>query len=431
MAVLVLWVYRLVGGLVALVGIPYLLLFRRREALERLGGSRGERRFGTLWIHAASLGEYEAARPIIEAWSAHGAAARILVSCTNRLARQRLVERLPEGARARLAPLDFWPCVDRALAREQPACIVFVETEIWPEWIAAARRRQIPVAVVNARISDRTLPRYRMLRVFLGPLLAGLRVIGCRSEEDRRRWIEIGAPEDRCLVWGNTKYEIGDRSRNRPSGDDARRFVLVAGSMRTGEEMLLDLVDAIGADRLRLVVAPRHLTTLGRWERACLHRSVAFRRFSTCGLDPIGGSDGTGQVLRARDSGLPPVLLVDVMGLLCPLYRCADAAFVGGTWVAIGGHNLFEAAREGIPVLFGESIAEVRDVAACLLEMSGGIRVSDVASLAEEVDRLRRDPEARVKMGEAARAAAERLAGAGERAVGRLREWGIFPGSES
>ena len=421
----------MVWFLFALVGVPYLVFFRRGEARERLGGARGAPRPGCLWVHAASLGEYEAARPIVESWSAGGDAGRLLVSCTNRSARQRLAERLPGGARTRLAPLDLLPCIRRALELERPACIVFVETEIWPEWIAEATRRGIPVAFVSARISDRTLPRYRRFRALLRPLLMRLQVIGCRSEEDRRRWIEIGAPEDRCLAWGNTKHEAGPRRPTPLSSETGERFVLVAGSMRSGEESILDLVEAVGAERLRLVVAPRHLARLVRWERACLRRGVAFRCTSTCGLDPVREPGRTGRVLRSGDAGLPPVLLVDAMGLLCPFYRCADAAFVGGTWVPIGGHNLFEPAREGIGVFFGGSIAEVRDVAASLLETGGGLQVESVRALVKGVERLLEDPPARAGMGEAARESADQLAGAAARTLAGLRERGIPPGSGS
>jgi 3-deoxy-D-manno-octulosonic-acid transferase len=417
--------YQVAAGIAVGLGSVYLVLFRLNEIRERLGGRRGRGPGKVTWVHAASLGEFEAAWPVIQAagWADHPE--RLLVSCTNASARARLGQRLPAGARARIAPLDFWPCVDHALASEEPVALLFFETEIWPAWILAAARRKIPIAIVSARLSDRSFPRYRALKRSLRDLLSHVSAIGCRSEEDRRRWIEIGAPAERCHPWGNTKYDAGEPPVHRPH-DPSDRFVFVAGSVRPGEEGVLDVAAAIPRDGIRLVIAPRHLAAVPRWEEACFRRGLDCRRTGIAGLDVQSEFTGGQRALRDAGRSLPTVLIVDQIGHLRAFYRVADAAFVGGTWVPIGGHNLFEPAREGIPVFFGPAISGVRDAAEALLATGGGMQVDDPQALSLAVQHLRADAEERRRMGRHARLAAESLAGGVGRTVEGLKAAGFL-----
>ncbi|MBM3286104.1 MAG: hypothetical protein FJY88_01955 [Candidatus Eisenbacteria bacterium] len=424
-------VYQAIAALGALIGILYLAIRRPGEIGERLGlGPRRAR--GGVWIHAASLGEFEAALPLLGPQGLASEPDGILLSCTNATARERIRARLPAGARVRLAPIDLLPCVAGALARERPRLLLFLETEIWPAWILAAAKRGIPMALASGRLSDRSLPRYRLLRGALRPVLSRFKVIGCRTEEDRRRWIAIGAPPDRCRVWGNTKYALGTApSRPRRGARAAReRRLLVGGSLRRGEESILDLLDGGRERRWRLLLAPRHLSSLDRWEDCLLRRGVPAARLSLAGIDPAGSPEGAQALLR-RDDRLPPVLLLDRMGLLQPSYRIADAAFVGGTWVPIGGHNLFEAAREGIPVFFGPSTAGVRDAAEALTATGGGRCVEGPHELAAALDALDRDPGGFDSMGEAALRAAVSLCGGAERTLRGLAAAGLLTSSAS
>jgi 3-deoxy-D-manno-octulosonic-acid transferase len=417
--------YQLAAAFAVSAGAVYLALFRFHELRERLGGGGRGARGDVIWIHAASLGEFEAAWPVVRACGWSETPARLLFSCTNAAARRRLQERLPAGARARIAPLDFWPCVARALARERPVALVFIETEIWPAWIVAASRRGIPIVILSARLSDSSFPRYRRLRGFLRSVLSRISAIGCRTEEDRKRWIAIGAAEDRCFVWGNTKYDAGSLGlqQTRRAGD---LFLLVAGSVRPGEEEILDLVNRQAMTPIRLVLVPRHLPTVPHWEEACARRGLGCRRSSLSGFDFRRGAAGAGQALRRSDPTLPPILIVDEIGLLNELYGIADAAFVGGTWAPIGGHNLFEPARQGIPVFFGHSLSGVRDAAGALVASGGGIEVADAGVLATAIDRVAMNEEERARIGRQARQAAESLAGGVERTVAGLRAVGFL-----
>ncbi|MFB3907822.1 MAG: 3-deoxy-D-manno-octulosonic acid transferase [Candidatus Eisenbacteria bacterium] len=452
--------YQALASLAVALAIPLLLLFSRESLAERLGGgaaapgraaeqapalgpiagesasvaarARRAASDGPIWVHAASLGEFEAAAPLLRAWTGRGIP--VLVSCTNRTARERIGKRLPRGASVRLAPLDLLPLAARALRREAPTALVFIETEIWPAWILAARRRRIPVAFVSARLSDRAFPRYRRLRILLAPLLRSAAVIGCRTEEDRARWIAIGADASRCHVWGNTKYEAGQpppAQAERPArqasaaaggandGHGSDPFVLVCGSVRPGEEEVLLL--AAREPRVRLVVAPRHLRALDRWESEALRRGLATARISRVGLE----GDGEDLAQAVREDGLPQVLLVDRMGVLPAFYRAGDAAFVGGTLVPVGGHNLFEPAREGKPVLFGPFTSGVRDVAEALLASGGGAQVAGGADLARHVAPWIENRDGAIQAGRASRSAAENLGGAAERTLAGLASIGI------
>ena len=223
------------------------------------------------------------------------------------------------------------------------------------------------------------------MRFFLKPLLRPVVAIGCRTEEDRRRWIAIGAPPDACHAWGNTKYALDGTEAISGSADPRAAFVLVAGSVRPGEEALLEVLSSFEPGRLRLVVVPRHLREMGDWEEACFRRGHRLP-------SPQSGRDRSRRaprsaacVLRERGDELPSALLVDRIGVLRVLYAAADAAFVGGTWIPLGGHNLFEPAREGVPVFFGPSISGVRDAADAIETCDGGACVDGPVQLAAEI----------------------------------------------
>jgi 3-deoxy-D-manno-octulosonic-acid transferase len=418
--------YQALVALLLLVTLPWWALFRMREIVERSGGGAAPPAPGTFWVHAASLGEYEAAAPIVEAWAARWGAERLLVTCTNAAARQRLLARLPRGARARIAPLDFWPFVERSLARERPACLLFVETEVWPAWIAAASRRGVRIGIVNGRVSNRTLPRYRRLRALLGPILGKLRVIGCRTEEDRSRWISIGAPAERCAVWGNTKY-VAAPAPESPIRGAGEAVVVAAGSMRPGEEAILELPSLFPPGSIQLVLAPRHMKDLPAWEKAALERGLVTRRWGHVGMPADAATPALRRALRSRvPSG---ILLVDRLGILRSIYRASDAAFVGGSWVPRGGHNLYEPAREGCPVFFGPSHASFGDVAAELERTGGGACARDVRELAARLAPLVDATPASSRMGHAAWQASQALSGAAARSLAGLGAAGFPAGA--
>jgi 3-deoxy-D-manno-octulosonic-acid transferase len=300
--------------------------------------------------------------------------------------------------RCRLAPLDHPWCVETALRRVSPALLTLVETELWPSWIAAAERSGVPVVLVSGRLSDGSFAGYRRFGGIFRRALGRVAAVGARSELDAERFRALGAPAARVSVTGDLKLEPQDSSP-APADElvallgDAPR--IVAGSTRPGEEALwLDALDRIeqGGAAPALVLVPRQPARAGEVERLASRRG---RRVLLRGR-------AAGQKLAAGD-----VLVVDTMGELAALYGRSSVAFVGGTLVPVGGHNILEPVLAGRPVLHGPHTESVRH-AVEILEGSGAGRVAaDADALARVALAWLNDPERTRALGEAGRAALE------------------------
>jgi 3-deoxy-D-manno-octulosonic-acid transferase len=298
--------------------------------------------------------------------------------------------------------------VEAALARVRPAALVLIETELWPSWLAAAERRGVPVALVSGRVSDHSYPRYLRMRRIIAPALRRIAALGARTDADAERFLALGAPPARVRVTGDLKLEPAEQAR--PLAPDLARVLgasplIVAGSTHPGEEIaaLSALAQVEQADMTAsLVLAPRRL---GRAEEVA--RIVRTSR----------------RVLRRRtllgDSPLQPgeVLLLDSVGELAPLYARAEVAFVGGSLVSVGGHNVLEPVFAGRPVLFGPHTENARHSAEILEAVGAGIRVADAGDLARAVVALLADPRAARRRGEAGRTALAAHRGSAERAA--------------
>lgn len=365
------------AAMTALVGLPIGLLgaaFRpgwRTGLAERLG-LRSPQGSGPapVWIHGASVGELQAALRLIDPLQARGVAVvATTTTATARALARRLRPELPSG----LAPLDHpWPTA-AALRRTAPSALVLIETELWPSWIAAATRLDVPVLVVSGRISDRSFPRYRRLRRLLAPTLARISAVGARSEVDAERFVALGVPGDRVEVTGDLKL-APPAAPPRLDPELARALSAapcwVAGSTHPGEELAAwratEEVRARG-EKLVLVVAPRHPEKQDAAEAA----------LRAAGARPRRRSKLTGAPLEDGD-----VLLLDTLGELAGLYGVARAAFVGGSLVPVGGHNLLEPLQAGCPVLFGPHVGNARESARLLIRTGAGTQVSDAQALA-------------------------------------------------
>ena len=341
---------------------------------------------GGAWLHAASVGEAQAALPLIaELRQLPRGPHPHLLSATTLAGRETSRANCPDLPVA-LAPLDHRWCVDAALTRVQPRALVMLETEIWPQWIAAAARKRVPVALVSARVSDRSFPRYRRVSRLLRPTFRRISAVGARSEEDAERFLALGVPASRVSVTGDLK--LASTLVPHPVAGDVARLLgdtayLVAGCTHEGEESAalasLEACERVGL-AVALVVAPRHLdrsAAVARELEGAGRRVV--RRSESSGAAPLGAGD---------------VLLLDTLGELAGLYRGAVVAFVGGTLAPVGGHNLLEPLGGGCPVVFGPHCQNVREAAAMLSEWGAGQRVESADELAETVARVARNPSA-------------------------------------
>lgn len=360
---------------------------------------------GSIWLHAASVGESLAALRLVDELVRRGHA--VSMSTTTTTGRDLLRRTRPDLA-VRLAPLDHPFAVSAALTRVAPRALVLVETELWPSWIAGARRRGIPVAIVSGRISDRSFPRYRALRRLLRPTLARLALVGARAEEDAQRFVALGVDASRVRVTGDLKLEAP--ASPRALGDALSRVlgdipILVAGSTHPGEEeaalIALAQAEAAGFD-CALVLAPRHPGRSA--DVAALVRAAGRRVVLHSALPAAALSRGD-------------VLVLDSIGELGTVYGAATLAFVGGTLVPVGGHNLLEPAQAGRPVVFGPQIANVRDAAERVLRADAGAVVEDGAALGAAFVTALRDPGSARARGEAGRSALAIHHGSAERSA--------------
>lgn len=360
---------------------------------------------GALWVHGASVGEILAASRLIDRLLKDG---HRVVASTVTLTGREVMRRTRPEVPCHLAPLDHPWCVDAALARVCPRALVLIETELWPGWIAAATRAGVPVALVSGRVSDRTFPRYRRLRWALAPTLARLAAVGARTEIDRERFLALGAVPERVHVTGDLKLEREEGPR--PLAADLDRALrgsplFVAGSTHSGEEMAaLAALTEIESRGLRavLVLAPR------RPDRATEVARVARR---------------AGRLVRRRtalgESVMRPgeVLVLDTVGELAPLYARADVAFVGGSLVPRGGHNILEPVFAGRPVLFGRHTSNVRHAVEILEPCGAGRRVDDPRDLGRAAGALLGDPEGARRCGERGREVLRGHRGSAQRAA--------------
>jgi 3-deoxy-D-manno-octulosonic-acid transferase len=374
----------------------------------RLSMERAER----LWVHAASVGEVKAAEAFLrEIPRRFPGMTRVLTTTT--VAGEELARRLELAEEVRLAPLDLPFAVRGAVRRWRPRAAVLIETELWPHWIRVLNEEDVPLVVVNGRISDRTFRSYRLFSRLWSPLLAKFARVGAQSPVHAERYLALGARPERVVMTGNLKFDrpLPDLGRvaplRRAYGFSDADWVWVCGSTHPGEE---DALIAAAADLrreapLKLVMAPRHVER-GRDVRRRLEKAGFTARCRTS-LDAPGTFDA---------------LVLDTVGELSDLYGVASAAFVGGSWVPHGGQNPLEPARWGIPVLFGPHMDNFREMAELFLRNDAARAVSDEKDLRDALGALRRDPESARRRGEAARRTADGQRGALDASLRLLME---------
>jgi 3-deoxy-D-manno-octulosonic-acid transferase len=352
----ILWgLYQLATGAALIVAGPFLLARRGGHYLPTLSGRLGRAKGpaalpGALWIHAVSVGEVGVAATLAKALPRE---TPLLVTTVTPTGQERARAAFAGRAEVAYLPFDLGFAVRRFFRRHQPRALVLAEGDYWPLVLREARRRGLPIAVVNGRVGDRSFGRMRRLRRLLGPLFAGVGRFGVQSAQDRDRLLELGIEPGRVAVTGNLKYESPEPTLE-PGLEEALRAlaggrpVLLAGSTMPGEEaMVLDAFrQAGGGERALLVLAPRHPE---RWNE----------------VDALLRSRGENAVRRTAlpASGRPAVVLLDSLGELAGLYRLAAAAFIGGTLAPTGGHNPLEAARFGVPLAVGPAMFNFREMA--------------------------------------------------------------------
>jgi len=421
--------YSLLLLLVLIVSTPWWLVQMLRHGKyrsgwsERLGRVPGrlvtDRAGNTIWIHAVSVGEVRAISRLLEDLKVQLPGWRIVVSTTTDTG-QKLARQSFGDNNVFYVPLDL-PMAVRAYVRAlRPALMVLAESEFWPNLLRCARESGASIAVVNARISDRSLPGYLRFRKLLVRVLQNVDLFLARSAEDAQRLIRIGASVERVQVSGNLKFEVrpparSEIARHLGSAVQQERIgpVIVAGSTLEGEEaMLLDTFRQVAAayPRAFLVLAPRHPERFEAVAALLAASHLPFQRRSAWSASEPPPREG--------------VFLLDSIGELAALYGFADIAFIGGSLVPGGGHNVLEAAQFGAAILVGPHTENFRDIVD-IFRKADALRIVAPGSLAPTVLQLLENSDERAALGRRALEVMRAQQGATARTVAALL--GLLP----
>lgn len=404
--------YRLLYNLLIHLGLPLALLalykpkkgkpgFGARWA-EHLGRTPASGQEAPLWIHAVSVGETLAISPFIRALKAERPDLPILLTTTTRTGAEQAAK-LGDLVMHRYAPLDYPWAVAAFLKCTKPRALWVMETELWPNWLAACEARHLPVTIINARLSERSCQRYARFQGAFDTLSRPLTHLLCQHQDDAERFARLGIGRERLAVTGSIKFDIQLGDEVQAKGQALRqqlgqsRPVWIAASTHQGEdEQVLAAFDRVlqRHPRALLILVPRHPERFDRVAELCAPYGCVRR---------TGGAP-----IRETDK----VYLGDTMGELPLMLAAADVAFVGGSLVKVGGHNLLEPAALGKPCLTGPAYFNFSDITRQLVAQGGAALVADAAALGEKVSELLADEGERRQMGEQACAVVLRNQGA-------------------
>lgn len=363
---------------------------------------------GSIWVHAVSVGEVQASAPLVRALLERYPARRLVLTTVTPTGAARARSLFGDAVTLRYLPFDLPGSVRRFFERVKPAIAIIMETELWPNLLAECNRRGIPLLMASARISPRSVRRYRRFASLFGGLLSNGIVIAAQSEADAQRFLSIGAHPSRTHVTGNIKFDIvldPDVCRQGGAWREAQargRPTWVAGSTHEGEEgLVLDAHEKVRAEHAGalLVLVPRHPNRFAEVAALLDQRGVSWV------------SRSSGQAIRPETG----VLLGDTMGELMMFYAAADVAFVAGSLVPVGGHNLLEPVAAGASVVTGPHNFNGEEIYRKLVEAGVVTTVADADGLSATVAGLLADAHRRRELGERGRRVVEENRGALER----------------
>jgi 3-deoxy-D-manno-octulosonic-acid transferase len=369
----------------------------------------------SIWIHAVSVGEVLMARALAAALKARYPRLRLFLSTTTMTGQQVARRSLQSVDGVFYFPFDWTFIVRRTLAIVRPRLFIMMETEIWPNLLRECQRRGVKTAVVNGRMSQRSYPRYRMIRGFMSRVLDDIDGFCVQSEQSARRFIDLGANPGRVTVTGSLKFDsldLGPTLQTRARDRVLRYFrfasarpLIVAGSTMKGEEgAVLDAFRRVrtSVPSAMLILAPRHPERMEEVHQACVQEGFRTLRRSELPIDAEPRGD---------------IVLLDTIGELATLYQLATVAFVGWSLVPTGGHNILEPAVFGRPVVFGPHMDNFSEIADAFLANAAGVRVGSDRELGDVLVSLMTDPIRRARLGAAARALVEANRGAKDKTL--------------
>ena len=405
-----------------LLTLPYWLMQRLRHGKYRAGlserlGKIPQRLISqparpTIWVHAVSVGEVLAVSGLVAELKGRFPNYRVVISTTTDTG-QKLARTRFGAENVFYFPLDFAFAIRPYLRWLRPELIVIAETELWPNFLRLGKASRARIAIVNGRISDRSWPRYRRFQHLLARVLRQVDLFLTQTEEDARRLAQIGAPKERIQVTGNLKFDVPAPAAPAIIASLRAAFqqadagpVIVCGSTVEGEEPILlqAFVNILASHpRAVLILAPRHQERFKDVADLLGHLGIRFWRRSLWSGDPI----------------VAGVLLVDSIGELAALYSLADLAFVGGSLVPRGGHNIIEPALHGVPIIVGNHTENFRDIVS-LFQSRDAVRVVGPAELPLAFMELISNPVERIALGDRAAETLRAQMGATQRTMQAL-----------
>lgn len=373
-----------------------------------------------LWIHAVSVGEAMMAIVLIKRLRMQNPRLKVALSTTTSTGRKVAETIKDEQTIILYNPTDFLWGVSRVFDMIQPKILVLVEAEIWPNYLWCAKRREIPIYLINARLSRRTESRYRRFSFFCKPILQLVDLIFAQDEKDISRLEGVGFSPEKIFSVGSLKYDVAEDAHSEVAIDEwwkntgwsPEDQVLLAGSTHAGEELLFaHMVKNLKKQfpNIRLLIAPRHA------ERG----SSISSEVSSTGLKTILRSDLTRPL---HNGSVPDVLVLNTTGELKSVYSRATVVFVGKSLLSKGGQNFIEAARSGVPILVGPHMQNFENQTHHFRERGGIIQVDDAEALEKEITRLLKDPESRIQLGEKGRELYQKNLGAAKTTANAIHQ---------
>jgi 3-deoxy-D-manno-octulosonic-acid transferase len=407
--------------------LPIRLLWRSRKNkaykecwAERFGYIQNQdlKNEGHIWLHAVSLGESIAATPLIKSLQKKYPNNKIVVTTMTPTGREFLKKTFGDSIIQLYVPYDFSGAVKRFLKAIRPKILVIMETELWPNILYYCNKQKIPVVLANACLSNESFMGYKKIKWFSKKMLDCLTHVLTQSENDSAKFLELGLDHKKLLVAGNIKFDInipedvktkGQALRKLFGGNDRKIFV-AASTHKGEEEKILAAFNKIlqQMPTALLVLVPRHLERFDEVFVLCQKSGLATARFSH--LNDAAIEEST------------QIVLGDVMGKLLFFYAASDIAFVGGSFVPIGGHNLLEPAALGIAILTGPSIENCKETVAMLLQANAAIVVNNELELALQVIKLMQDDDLRNQYGKNAAEVVQQNRGVTEKTLGVIND---------
>ncbi len=338
-----------------------------------------------IWVHAVSVGEVMAAHPLIRDLRRKYPGRRLILSTVTVTGNLTARQRVPEADAVFYFPFDYPWTVRRVISKINPAIVLIAETELWPNFFRELKRQGIPSALINGRISPRSYGNYRKFSRFFGRVFENVSLFCMQTDEDAARIRDIGADPAKVMVTGNLKFDqkIPVLSQS-PVAIAPGRKVITAGSTHRGEETIL--LDTLTRLRRRhpdlvLIIAPRHPERFDEVEGLITSAGFECQR-------------------RTRLRGkVRDVLLLDTIGELRSFYGLCDIAFIGGSLVKVGGHNLLEPAAMKKPVIFSRYMFNFKEISEAIVNSGGGLMVKDKEDLYHQLDNLLDDKQKADAMG--------------------------------